>query len=310
MQAYSDSEYDENEFTNTTAKDLFKKMKTKTYGNDDEPQEYDDILGALFEKVPPGEGDEFAAVKPWLGAIKEPKNHPKPNKAAPAETLVIDWVYGYRSEEARQNCFFNTAGQAVYPTAALGVIFDFKAQKQVYFGGGKTEFDGRKQSNDTMDGHNDDVTALCVSYSRKLVATGQNGQKPLICVWDSTTGALVAKKRLPKGSRLVTAIGISANDKYVVATDAAEKVSAFVFDIAGGVNPVADISVNYVVTNVNCHPTDEKVFATCGQRHVMLCTFDGKDKITRQQGKGDIPNMCSVAFSSQNGVLYAGGSDG
>jgi microtubule-associated protein-like 6 len=57
--------------------------------------------------VPPGEGDEFAAVKPWLGAIKEPKSHPKANKAKPKEHFNIDWIYGYRSEEARMNAQFN-----------------------------------------------------------------------------------------------------------------------------------------------------------------------------------------------------------
>ena len=280
---------------------MFKKMKTKSYEEEDNLK-YDDILGELFEKVPPGEGDEFAAVKPWLGAIKEPKSHPKANKSAPAENLEIDWVWGYRSEEARQNCFFNPNGHAVYPTAALGVIFDYQSQKQTYFGGGKTNFDGRKQKNEKIDGHNDDVTALCVSYSRKLVASGQNGQKPLICIWDSVTGELIAKKKLPKGSRLVTAIGISANDKYVVASDAAEKVGAFVFEINGSANPLADISVNYVVTNINCSPNDDNVFSTCGQKHIMLFTFDGKKTIDRKTGKpskgGDIPNMCSVAFST------------
>jgi microtubule-associated protein-like 6 len=58
----------------------------------------------------PGEGDEFAAVKPWLGAIKEPKSHPKPNKKAPTEDLKIDWVYGYRNEEARMNVALNNSG--------------------------------------------------------------------------------------------------------------------------------------------------------------------------------------------------------
>jgi len=132
-------------------------------------------LSALFEKVPPGEGDEFAAVKPWLGAIKEPKNHPKPNKKAPAEDYKIDWVYGYRSEEARMNCQFNNAGNAVYPTAALGIVFDYKKMTQTYFGGGKTDFGGRKQDDESKDGHSDDVTALCVSFSRKMVVSGQNG---------------------------------------------------------------------------------------------------------------------------------------
>ena len=86
-------------------------------------------MAEIFERVEPGAGDEFSSVKPWLGAIKEPLNHPAPVKKAPTETLEIDWVYGYRSEEARQNCHFNNRGQAVYPTAALGVILDYDCNK-------------------------------------------------------------------------------------------------------------------------------------------------------------------------------------
>jgi hypothetical protein len=75
-------------------------VKAKVYA-DDMDQEYDDVLGSLFEKIPPGEGDEFAAVKPWIGAIKTPIPEPKNNKKVPAQKYEIDWVYGYRNEEAR-----------------------------------------------------------------------------------------------------------------------------------------------------------------------------------------------------------------
>ena len=169
------SDTEEDEFTEVNKKEAAKALKSKEYPGMAQGQEYDDILGSLFEKVPPGEGDEFAAVKPWLGAIKEPKTHPKPNKNAPKEDYEIDWVYGYRSEEAKMNLHFNDQGHAVYPTAAIGVIFDYKNMKQTYFGGGKTEFGGRKQNDETKDGHSDDVTALCISKSRKMVASGQNG---------------------------------------------------------------------------------------------------------------------------------------
>jgi WD40 repeat protein len=42
------------------------------------------------------------------------------------------------------NCQFNHEGNAVYPSAAIGVVFDYKNMKQNYFGGGKTSFGGRK----------------------------------------------------------------------------------------------------------------------------------------------------------------------
>jgi microtubule-associated protein-like 6 len=69
--------------------------------------DYDPEMLALFVKVPPGEGDEFGAVKPWLGAIKAPKNPPKNNPSVPDQKFKVDWVYGYRNEDTRMNCHFN-----------------------------------------------------------------------------------------------------------------------------------------------------------------------------------------------------------
>jgi len=166
-----DESDEEDEFQTDSKKHLAQEMKKKVYAGEVD-QQYDDILSQLFEKVKPGEGDEFAAVKPWLGAIKEPKDHPKPNKKPPADEFEIDWVHGYRSEEARMNCQFNDKGLAVYPTAAIGVVYDYNKMTQLYFGGGKTEKGGRKQADESKNIHTDDITALCVSNNRKMVASG------------------------------------------------------------------------------------------------------------------------------------------
>lgn len=102
MDQFEEDSYESHdEFADGNKKDMAKKMKGKDYGDDN--VEYDSVMSQIFEKIEPGEGDEFAAVKPWLGAIKEPKSHPKPVKKSPDQEYVIDWVYGYRSEEARQN---------------------------------------------------------------------------------------------------------------------------------------------------------------------------------------------------------------
>lgn len=190
-------------------------------------------MAAIFKKIPPGEGDESMSVKPWLGAIKCPakweKKEKKISKKVPKEDFGMEWCYGYRTEETRMNLYWNNQGQLVYPAAAVGIIYDYEKMTQKFFGGGKTKKAGRKQNDDSKNSHTDDVTSLALSDSRKLVATGQNGPTPTVFIWDAETCEVKRKLKLPKGCRLVSAIGISANDKYVAASDAAEKIQAHIF---------------------------------------------------------------------------------
>ena len=64
------------------------------------------------------------ACKPWLGAIKEPDEVPMNNAEVPDERYEIDFVHGYKSDLTRQNLYYNQNHNAVYMTAALGVILD------------------------------------------------------------------------------------------------------------------------------------------------------------------------------------------
>lgn len=104
-------------------------------------------------------------------------------------------------------------------------------------------------------------------------------------IWDATTCELIGKKRLPKGARLVTAIGISAKDKYIAASDAAEKISVHLFDVKGGIAAIATVSINMRIGHLAFHPITEELFATAGKDHMCLCTYDGKSKIDLKKGK-------------------------
>ncbi len=48
-------------------------------------------------------GDEFMAIKPWIGAIVAPTAPPAANNSAPGADLSLEWVYGYRCFDARNN---------------------------------------------------------------------------------------------------------------------------------------------------------------------------------------------------------------
>ena len=55
----------------------------------------------------------------------EPMVHNEINNERPDTRFQLEYVYGYRSADAKKNLFFNVRGDAVYNAAALGVILDY-----------------------------------------------------------------------------------------------------------------------------------------------------------------------------------------
>lgn len=65
------------------------------------------------------------SVLPWKGAIMEPENPPPLEYEIPTEDFEIEFVYGVRTEEVRKHVHFNSRGEVVYMTAALGVVLNW-----------------------------------------------------------------------------------------------------------------------------------------------------------------------------------------
>ena len=131
----------------------------------------------FFEGADAGSGEQFMAVRPYEGAIVEPAQHNKPSKDPPDVTYDLEYVYGYRAEDSRMNCFFNKNGNVCYFTAALGVVLDQDKNTQKFFGGGQTDNTSKMVARDDMY-HTNDITAMDMSNCRTLWATGQNGSVP------------------------------------------------------------------------------------------------------------------------------------
>ncbi|XP_059908445.1 echinoderm microtubule-associated protein-like 5 [Gadus macrocephalus] len=92
------------------------------------------------------------------------------DRTAPNCHLRLEWVYGYRGHQCRNNLYYTAAKEIVYFVAGVGVVYNTREHKQKFYLG-----------------HNDDIISLALHPERVLVATGQVGKEPYICVWDSYT---------------------------------------------------------------------------------------------------------------------------
>lgn len=82
----------------------------------------------IFEEEDVDKGDEFAACKPWLGAIKAPSDFDakkfKNNSKLPKVALHKEYIWGYRCKDTRNNIRFLENGKIVYHAAAVGIVLD------------------------------------------------------------------------------------------------------------------------------------------------------------------------------------------
>lgn len=155
------------------------------------------------------------AVKPWLGVIKNsvPSNY-KPSKGdsqGPDATLELEYVFGYRCHDTRNNLRYSSDGKLVYHTAGVGVVLDTKTNTQKFFRD-----------------HKSDILCLAINPAGTICVTGEASSH--LCVWDIATQTLIEKvsKPMKKGIRHVA---FSPNGKFIAASDMTEDHVCTIFEL-------------------------------------------------------------------------------
>lgn len=67
----------------------------------------------------------------------------------------------------------------IYPAATIGVVLDKTKNSQKFLGSGQVTPQGVS--------HESEITSLALSFDKKLVATGESGKEPTICIWKTDT---------------------------------------------------------------------------------------------------------------------------
>ena len=265
----------------------------------------------FFEGADAGAGDQFMAVRPYEGAIVEPDEHNDESSSPPDVTYELEYVYGYRAEDSRMNCFYNKKGNVCYMTAALGVILDQGSNKQKFFGGGQTDNSSKHVARDEA-GHTNDITAMDMSNCRGFCATGQNGSKPVAFIWDSTNGDKKGRYKLSKGMREVTAIGISPDGKHLALTDNHNDHHLWIFDVDSEKEVKKDKTGPDRIYHVAWSLKEgECKVATAGIKHFAVWDLDAakfKKRKGLYKGNGNPTSHCCVTWDNA-GNCYTGGAN-
>jgi hypothetical protein len=82
----------------------------------------------MFEEEEVKVGDKWMAIKPWKGVVENsvPTSY-KPSSrdgAAPDATLQLEYIYGYRCHDARNNLRYTSTNQIVYHAAGVGIVLN------------------------------------------------------------------------------------------------------------------------------------------------------------------------------------------
>nr|CCA15182.1 hCG1784313 putative [Albugo laibachii Nc14] len=267
-------------------------------------------------------GDEFLAVKPWIGAIVPPNNLPVANIQEPNVRVKLDWVYGYQCELAKQNVYYNYVherfeshsrddiqSEIVYHTAAVGIIYDPKMHFQKHHLG-----------------HKDDILCLTVSphggaLHHGLVATGERGRRPKIRIWDAHTATLqsefnsnihargILSLAYNKAMTFLLSVGDEEDHSLVLWADHSQGSWKIVRPVASGKGEKAR---HHFAFFQELKEENQVQIVTGGEKHVLVWHMEGKAMVYKRGRIGkrgvlqNFPCGCSIRIDSASSSQQAG----
>lgn len=238
----------------------------KTLGDDEEVQ-IETNEGGLFEEEEEEAGDQFMAVKPFLGEVKNSKPsdffYEKGMEDPPDENLKLYYANGYRCFDAKNTAkFADNPNSVVFVTAALGVNLNIRNNQQTFF-----------------NQHEEDIISFDLHPSRKIAASGQMAAKGKskmidIFVWDIETRKVLANL---KGFhiRAIKLVRFSPSGKYLLTFGLDDDHSLAVYDWAQE-RLVCSSKVDKKNVLDSCFSLkDDRKFISIGSRHCKVWNFQG-----------------------------------
>ncbi|XP_076834021.1 echinoderm microtubule-associated protein-like 5 isoform X2 [Brachyhypopomus gauderio] len=216
------------------------------------------------------------------------------DRTAPNCQLRLEWVYGYRGHQCRNNLYYTAAGEIVYFVAGVGVVYNTREHKQKFYLG-----------------HTDDIISLALHPERVFVATGQVGKEPYICVWDSSTIQTVSilKEVHTHG---VACLAFDLDGQCLVSVGLDSKNTICVWDWRRGIILATAPGHTDRVFDISWDLFQQSRLVSCGVKHIKFWSLCG-NSLTPKRGMfgrtGELQTILCVACARED-VTYSGALNG
>jgi len=229
---------------------------------------------------------EFMASKPWVGALKAPTGFLKPplnQSQAPKAQLNLEYIHGYRSRDCKNNIAYLADGRIAYHAAAAGIVLDKTNNTQRFF-----------------IQHTDDILSIAFHPDKIRIATGEQGPKPFIYIWNSTTCQITAKFKgqLEKG---IKSLSFSPSGDYLAAIDINQYHVLAIYDVNHSALVATSKTDPALVLQVAFKSETELV--TIGVKHYMFWKVDNKNLSSKRGIFGKHNNVLGCVAADPDIIL-------
>ena len=257
--------------------------------------------------------DVRATKSQWLATLQPPSYTLRNNTASPEARLKLEWIYGYKSFDVRNNLLYNNVGDIIYPVASVVVVYKHNHRIQRHFNVHNNEVRAMAQHPVNLNiiatgqvASNSDMTSPSSSSS-----TSAGAGCPHIAIWDSTDFTKVWILRLTPADRSIRALAFSGDGKYLasISNDRDHTIKLWDWETRTMLGSARGDS--YALFALRWNHKDPTEFVTVGKHHSVVWKFDGVKLTARKLLLPGGKNMTfySIAFS-EKGYACLGGEDG
>ncbi|KAM7535160.1 hypothetical protein Aperf_G00000089460 [Anoplocephala perfoliata] len=221
----------------------------------------------------------------------------------PEEQLKLEWVYGYRGRDCRNNVHLLPTGEIIYFVAAVVVLYNLEQHSQRHY----------------LE-HNDDIKCLAVHPDRITIATGQTAGhakcdgRPHVRIWNSVSLETLYVIGLGIFDTSVACLGFSKTDggSMLAVIDEATDHTITIWDWQKSRRLAETKTSTEPVIAVDFNPIDANSLVSIGKSHLAFWTIEN-NSLSKKQGifeKYEKPKFVLSMVFDENGDLITGDSNG